>query len=104
MQERILRIRAVLALLIFTVFSILWTSLVLPLSAPPLSLSHTAIGAFGLAGVAGALAAAQAGRARRSRFRSVDHRHRTDPVAPIMAANQLYRTLSARIDRWHSPP
>lgn len=61
-QERILRIRAVLALLIFTVFSILWTSLVLPLSAPPLSLSHTAIGAFGLAGVAGALAAAQAGR------------------------------------------
>lgn len=61
-QERILRIRAVLALLIFTAFSILWTSLVLPLSAPPLSLSHTAIGAFGLAGAAGALAAAQAGR------------------------------------------
>ncbi|MEQ4486807.1 MFS transporter [Cohnella silvisoli] len=61
-QERILRVRAVLALLIFTVFSILWTSLVLPLSEPPLSLSHTAIGAFGLAGVAGALAAARAGR------------------------------------------
>ncbi|WP_213650706.1 MFS transporter [Paenibacillus sp. J23TS9] len=61
-HERILRIRAVLALLIFTAFSILWTSLVLPLSAPPLSLSHTAIGAFGLAGVAGALAAARAGR------------------------------------------
>ncbi|CAN7506962.1 MFS transporter [Paenibacillus sp. LjRoot153] len=61
-QERILRIRAVLALMIFTAFSILWTSLVLPLSAPPLSLSHTAIGAFGLAGVTGALAAARAGR------------------------------------------
>ncbi|MDQ0193562.1 putative MFS family arabinose efflux permease [Paenibacillus wynnii] len=61
-QERILRIRAILALLIFTDFSILWTSLVLPLSAPPLSLSHTAIGAFGLAGVAGALAAARAGK------------------------------------------
>lgn len=61
-QERILRIRAALALLIFTAFSIFWTSLVLPLSAPPLSLSHTAIGAFGLAGVAGALAAARAGR------------------------------------------
>ncbi|MGQ3478843.1 MFS transporter [Paenibacillus sp. TY11] len=61
-QERILRIRAVLALLIFMAFSILWTSLVLPLSAPPFSLSHTAIGAFGLAGVAGALAAARAGR------------------------------------------
>ncbi|MCR8845167.1 MFS transporter [Paenibacillus sp. SC116] len=61
-QERVLRIRAVLALLIFADFSILWTSLVLPLSAPPLSLSHTAIGAFGLAGVAGALAAARAGK------------------------------------------
>jgi predicted MFS family arabinose efflux permease len=61
-QERILRIRAILALLIFTDFSILWTSLVLPLSAPPLSLSHTAIGAFGLAGVAGALGAARAGK------------------------------------------
>ncbi len=61
-QERILRIRAALALMIFTAFSIFWTSLVLPLSAPPFSLSHTAIGAFGLAGVAGALAAARAGR------------------------------------------
>jgi predicted MFS family arabinose efflux permease len=61
-QERILRIRAALALMIFTAFSILWTSLVFPLSAPPLSLSHSAIGAFGLAGVAGALAAARAGR------------------------------------------
>ncbi|WP_188991629.1 MFS transporter [Paenibacillus nasutitermitis] len=61
-QERILRVRAILCLMIFTAFSILWTPLVLPLSAPPLSLSHTAIGAFGLAGVAGALAAARAGR------------------------------------------
>lgn len=61
-QERNLRIRGVLCLLIFTVFSILWSSLSLPLSAPPLSLSHSAIGAFGLAGVAGALAAAKAGR------------------------------------------
>ncbi|WP_244563116.1 MFS transporter [Paenibacillus uliginis] len=61
-QERILRIRSILALLIFADFSILWTSLVLPLSAPPLSLSHSAIGAFGLVGVAGALAAARAGK------------------------------------------
>lgn len=61
-EERLLRIRAVLAFLIFTVFSTLWTALVLPLSAPPLSLSHTAVGAFGLAGAAGALAAARAGR------------------------------------------
>ncbi|AJS61640.1 transporter [Paenibacillus sp. IHBB 10380] len=61
-QERMLRIRSVLALLIFADFSILWTSLVLPLSTPPLSLSHSAIGAFGLVGVAGALAAARAGK------------------------------------------
>jgi len=61
-QERTLRIRAVLAMLIFADFSILWTSLVLPLSAPPLALSHSVIGAFGLVGVAGALAAARAGR------------------------------------------
>lgn len=60
-EERILRVRAVLALLIFMTFSILWTSLVLPLSAPPFALSHTAIGSFGLSGVAGALAAARAG-------------------------------------------
>nr|WP_256576376.1 MFS transporter [Pseudomonas sp. KK4] len=60
--ERTLRIRGLLALLIFAAFSVLWTSMVLPLSAPPLSLSHTAIGLFGLAGVAGALAARRAGR------------------------------------------
>ncbi len=48
--------------MIFTAFSILWSSLVLPLSAAPYSLSHTAIGAFGLAGAAGALSAAKAGR------------------------------------------
>lgn len=62
LQERLLRVRAVLAMLIFTAFSILWTPLVLPLSAPPLSLSHSAIGAFGLVGVVGALAAAKAGK------------------------------------------
>lgn len=61
-QERTLRIRSVLALLIFADFSILWTSLVLPLSTPPLSLSHSAIGALGLVGVAGALSAARAGK------------------------------------------
>jgi len=61
-QEKTLRIRSILAMLIFADFSILWTPLVLPLSAPPLALSHSAIGAFGLVGVAGALAAAQAGK------------------------------------------
>ncbi|CAI8909238.1 MFS transporter [Pseudomonas sp. IT-P291] len=62
MTEPVLRIRGLLALLVFAAFSVLWTSMVLPLSAPPLSLSHTAIGLFGLAGVAGALAARRSGR------------------------------------------
>ena len=60
-KEPILRVRAMLALLIFATFSVFWTSLVLPLSAAPFSLSHTEIGMFGLVGVAGALAAARAG-------------------------------------------
>ncbi|WP_409283417.1 MFS transporter [Pseudomonas protegens] len=60
-EEKILRDRAVLAMLIFAAGTVLWTPLVLPLSAPPLSLSHTEIGLFGLAGAAGALGAARAG-------------------------------------------
>ncbi len=58
----VLRIRALLAMFIFMAFSTLWTAMVLPLSSSPLSLSHTAIGAFGLGGAAGAFAAAYAGR------------------------------------------
>ncbi|MFE7607875.1 MFS transporter [Streptomyces celluloflavus] len=61
-EERLFRVRALLALLIFAAFSTLWSCVALPLSAPPMSLSHTAIGAFGLVGAAGALAAAPAGR------------------------------------------
>jgi predicted MFS family arabinose efflux permease len=60
-EEPVLRQRAVLALLTFASAMVLWTPMVLPLSAPPLSLSHTQIGLFGLAGAAGALAAARAG-------------------------------------------
>ncbi|MDV5138774.1 MULTISPECIES: MFS transporter [Yersiniaceae] len=54
-----LRKRGLLALLIFAAFSMLWTSMVMPLTA--MSLSHTQIGLFGLAGMAGALAASKAG-------------------------------------------
>jgi predicted MFS family arabinose efflux permease len=61
-QEPVLRVRAILALLIFASFNVLWAPLALPLSATPFSLSHTEIGMFGLAGVIGALAAGQAGR------------------------------------------
>ncbi|PZW25306.1 putative MFS family arabinose efflux permease [Thermosporothrix hazakensis] len=60
-QEPLLRIRAIIAMLIFAAFSTLWTSMTLPLSATPFSFSHTVIGAFGLVGVAGALAAKRAG-------------------------------------------
>ncbi|GKS76180.1 MFS transporter [Acidovorax sp. SUPP950] len=60
--ERVLQIRGVIGLLMFAAFSVFWSALVLPLSAPPHALSHTAIGAFGLVGVVGALAAARAGR------------------------------------------
>lgn len=59
MTEPQLRKGGVFALLIFAAFSMLWTAMVMPLSA--LALSHTQIGMFGLAGVAGALAAAKAG-------------------------------------------
>jgi predicted MFS family arabinose efflux permease len=62
LHDPLLRARAVLAFLIFASFSTLWTAMVLPLSAPPYLMSHTAIGLFGLAGVAGALAASGAGR------------------------------------------
>ena len=54
-----LRQRGALALLIFAAFSMLWSAMVLPLSA--MSLSHTQMGLFGLAGIAGALAASRSG-------------------------------------------
>ncbi|ROL72765.1 MFS transporter [Pseudomonas vranovensis] len=60
-DEPLLRRRSVLALLSFASAMVLWTPLVLPLSAPPLSLSTSEVGLFGLAGAAGALAAARAG-------------------------------------------
>lgn len=55
-----LRKRGILALLIFAAFSMLWTTMVMPLTA--LSLSHTQAGMFGLAGIAGVLAASRAGK------------------------------------------
>ncbi|MER6945900.1 MFS transporter [Nonomuraea sp. NPDC000554] len=61
-RQPLLRVRGLLAFLLFAAFSTLWSSVAQPLSEPPWSLSHTAIGAFGLAGAAGALAAGAAGR------------------------------------------
>ena len=60
--EPLLRTRALLALFTFAAFSVLWSSLVLPLGSPPLSLSPGVIGLFGLVGAAGALSAVRAGR------------------------------------------
>ncbi|WP_416467746.1 MFS transporter [Pseudomonas sp. LFS044] len=61
-QDRLLRRRGLFGLLIFAAFSVLWSSMVLPLGAAPLALSHSEIGLFGLAGIAGTLAASRAGR------------------------------------------
>jgi len=61
-QDRVLQVRGILAFLMFAVFNIFWSGLVLPLSAPPFGFSHTMIGALGLVGAVGALAAARAGR------------------------------------------
>jgi len=61
-QEPLFRVRAAFAFFIFAAFSLLWTSLSLPLGEPSLSYSQAAIGAFGLAGAAGAWGAAGAGR------------------------------------------
>jgi predicted MFS family arabinose efflux permease len=62
LRDRILLVRGILAMLIFATFSTLWTPLVLPLSAPPFSYSHSQVGLFGLVGMAGAIAATGAGR------------------------------------------
>lgn len=67
-QERVLRVRAFIAFLHFAAAMTLWTPMVLPLSAPPISLSRTEIGLFGLAGAAGSLGAARAGRLADSGF------------------------------------
>ena len=60
LTEPQLRKRGILALFIFAAFSMLWSTMVMPLTA--LSLSHTQTGMFGLAGFAGMLAAARAGK------------------------------------------
>ncbi len=60
-QERLLRVRAGIALLLFAAFGVLWSSLALALAAMPLALSASAIGWFGLAGLAGVVGASCAG-------------------------------------------
>lgn len=62
LREPTLLYRGALALMIFASFATFWTALVLPLSVPPFSYSHTKIGLFGLIGLAGAIGATLAGR------------------------------------------
>ncbi len=61
-EEPILRLRAVLGLLSFCLFSLFWTPLAFLLASPPYEYSDATIGLFGLAGAAGALAANLGGR------------------------------------------
>ena len=61
--EPVLRRRASYQLLLMGSFGLFWTSIVLCLSAPPYSLSHTGIALFAFAGAAGAIIAPIAGRA-----------------------------------------
>lgn len=60
-RQPVLRRRGVLGLLMFTAFGLFWSSMALPLSAPPFGLGHAVVGAFGLVGLLGALAAARSG-------------------------------------------
>lgn len=78
-EEPVLRIRAVIAMLIFANITTLLAPLVLPLTAPPYSLSHTEVGLFGLAGAAGALGAIRAGR-----WADRGHGQRTTGIALVV--------------------
>lgn len=80
-REPLVRSRAVLALLTFTAFSTLWSSLALPLGDRTPSLSPGQIGLFGLAGAAGAAAAIRAGR-----WADRGHAQRTTGVALVILA------------------
>ncbi len=61
-EEPILRHRALLGLISFTLFSMFWTPLSFLLTKPPYEYSDAVIGLFGLAGAAGVMAASWAGR------------------------------------------
>ncbi|OTQ33933.1 MFS transporter [Gilliamella apicola] len=61
-QEPILRIRSLLAVISFALFSLLWTPLAFLLSDDPYHYSDFIIGLFGIAGAAGALGSPIVGR------------------------------------------
>jgi predicted MFS family arabinose efflux permease len=95
-EEPVLRIRAVIAMLIFANITTLLTPLVLPLTAPPYSLSHAEVGLFGLAGAAGALGAVRAGR-----WTDMGHGQRTTGIAlGLMLAAWLPISLLSHSILW----
>lgn len=61
-EERTLRIRSILAVISFAIFSLLWTPLAFLLSDPPYYYSDFIIGLFGFAGAAGAMGSPIVGR------------------------------------------
>jgi predicted MFS family arabinose efflux permease len=61
-QEPVLRLRALLGMLSFALFSLFWTPLAFLLGEPFYGYSDATIGLFGLVGAAGALAASLVGR------------------------------------------
>ncbi|WP_300719827.1 MFS transporter [Pseudomonas sp.] len=61
-EEPVLRLRAILGLLTFSLFALFWTPLAFLLAVPPYNFSDAIIGLFGLAGAVGAIAANWAGR------------------------------------------
>ncbi|SDP23245.1 Predicted arabinose efflux permease, MFS family [Ralstonia sp. 25mfcol4.1] len=94
-HERTLQVRGMLALLMFAALNIFWSALVLPLGAPPFSLPHTAIGAFGLVGVIGALAAARAGK-----WVDGGHGQRTTMVALVMLVLAWWPLAQLHVSLW----
>jgi predicted MFS family arabinose efflux permease len=61
LRTPVLRIRALIGMLLFANFSVLWTSMAFLLAGPHYHYSEATIGLFGLAGAAGALGATRAG-------------------------------------------
>ncbi|MFF8644281.1 MFS transporter [Streptomyces sp. NPDC015345] len=94
-RERLLRLRAAFGLLIFAAFSTLWSSVALPLSEAPYSLSHSAIGALGLIGVVGALAATVAGR-----LNDRGHSRRTTGIALTLLSISWLPLAFTRSSLW----
>ncbi|MGO4145197.1 MFS transporter [Paenarthrobacter sp. YAF11_1] len=62
-RERVFRTRALITMLLFASFGVLWSGMSLLLSSPAWNLPPSVIGLFGLAGLVGVVAASRAGAA-----------------------------------------